>query len=82
MILKRLYDYAHDSADAMMPPGAEAIEIEYIIVIDKEGKFLRFESKRVDKKNVIKFVVKKRVGRTSKPKIGRASCRERVYVLV
>ena len=68
MILKRLYDYAHDSADAMMPPGAEAIEIEYIIVIDKEGKFLRFESKRVDKKNVIKFVVKKRVGRTSKPK--------------
>ena len=40
-------------------------EIGFLIVIDKEGNFLRFEDRRIDKKQAQKFLVKKHVGRTS-----------------
>ena len=66
MILKALYDYYHRSED--LPAfGMELKEIGFIIVIDKFGKFLRFEDRRIDKKSAQKFLVKKSVGRSSAP---------------
>lgn len=64
MILKALYDYYKRSKD-MPVYGREWKEIAFIIVIDKDGRFLRFEDRRNDKKQVQKFLVKKHVGRTS-----------------
>jgi CRISPR-associated protein Csd1 len=43
----------------------ELKEIGFLIVIDKEGHFLRFEDRRIDKKQAQKFLVRKHVGRTS-----------------
>ena len=43
MILKALYDYYHRSGDDVAPFGLEYKEIGFIIVIDRCGKFLRFE---------------------------------------
>lgn len=66
MILKALYDYYHRSED--LPTfGMELKEIGFIIVIDKDGKFLRFEDRRIDKKSAQQFLVKKSVGRSSAP---------------
>lgn len=66
MILKALYDYYHRSED--LPTfGMELKEIGFIIVIDKNGKFLRFEDRRIDKKSAQQFLVKKSVGRSSAP---------------
>ena len=42
-------------------------EIGFLIVIDKNGNFIRFEDRRIDKKQAQKFLVKKSVGRTSAP---------------
>lgn len=67
MILKALYDYYHRSGDAVAPFGLEYKEIGFIIVIDKCGKFLRFEDRRIDKKSAQQFLVKKSVGRSSAP---------------
>ena len=64
MILKALYDYYERSKD-MPVYGREWKEIAFIIVIDKDGRFLRFEDRRKDKKQAQKFLVKKHVGRTS-----------------
>lgn len=64
MILKALYDYYERSKD-MPVYGREWKEIAFIIVIDKDGRFLRFEDRRNDKKQAQKFLVKKHVGRTS-----------------
>lgn len=64
MILKALYDYYHRCGN-LPRPGTELKEIGFLIVIDKEGNFLRFEDRRIDKKQAQKFLVKKHVGRTS-----------------
>ncbi|MDE7419478.1 MAG: type I-C CRISPR-associated protein Cas8c/Csd1 [Muribaculaceae bacterium] len=68
MILKSLYDYAQSQSDAIPPSGMERKEIEFVIVIDSEGKFKRFEHKRIDKKQCVSFLVAKGVKRTSAPK--------------
>ena len=64
MILKALYEYYHRCGD-LPQKGMELKEIGFLIVIDKEGHFLRFEDRRIDKKQAQKFLVKKHVGRTS-----------------
>ncbi len=64
MILQALYDYYHRCGD-LPRKGMELKEIGFLIVIDKNGKFLRFEDRRIDKKQAQKFLVKKHVGRTS-----------------
>lgn len=67
MILQKLYDY-YNRLGTLPPPGSELKEIEFVIVIDKDGVFKRFESKRIDKKKCASFIVPKGVGRTSAPK--------------
>ena len=64
MILQALYDYYH-RCDDLPQKGMELKEIGFLIVIDKDGHFLRFEDRRIDKKQAQKFLVKKHVGRTS-----------------
>ena len=64
MILKALYDYYHRCGD-LPRKGMELKEIGFLIIIDKEGHFLRFEDRRIDKKQAQKFLVKKHIGRTS-----------------
>lgn len=64
MILQALYDYYHRCGD-LPRKGMELKEIGFLIVIDKEGHFLRFEDRRIDKKQAQKFLVRKHVGRTS-----------------
>ena len=64
MILQALYDYYHRCGD-LPRKGMELKEIGFLIVIDKNGKFLRFEDRRIDKKQAQKFLVKKHIGRTS-----------------
>lgn len=64
MILQALYDYYHRCGD-LPRKGMELKEIGFLIVIDKEGNFLRFEDRRIDKKQAQKFLVKKHIGRTS-----------------
>lgn len=64
MILKALYDYYY-RCDNLPRKGMELKEIGFLIVIDKDGHFLRFEDRRLDKKQAQKFLVKKHVGRTS-----------------
>lgn len=66
MILKALYDYYHRSGD-LAPAGMEMNEISFLIVIDKEGQFIRLEDRRIDNKKSSKFLVSKRVGRSSAP---------------
>ena len=66
MILKALYDYYHRSGDLPVL-GMELKEIGFVIVIDKHGKFVRFEDRRIDKKSAQQFLVKKSVGRSSAP---------------
>lgn len=68
MILKSLYDYAQAQSDAMPPRGMERKEIEFVIVIDTDGNFKRFEHRRIDKKKCASFLVAKGVKRTSSPK--------------
>ncbi len=64
MILKALYDYYHRCGN-LPRLGTELKEIGFLIVIDKDGNFLRFEDRRIDKKQAQKFLVRKHVGRTS-----------------
>lgn len=68
MILKSLYDYAQSQTGCIPPSGMEWKEIEFVIVIDAEGRFKRFESRRIDKKRCVSFLVAKGVKRTSAPK--------------
>ena len=64
MILHALYDYYYRCGN-LPQKGMELKEIGFLIVIDKEGRFHRFEDRRIDKKQAQKFLVKKHVGRTS-----------------
>ncbi|MDE6717179.1 MAG: type I-C CRISPR-associated protein Cas8c/Csd1 [Muribaculaceae bacterium] len=68
MILKSLYDYARTHRDSIPPRGMEWKEIENVIVIDSDGQFKRFESKRIDKKHCARFLVAKGIKRASAPK--------------
>lgn len=66
MILRALYDYYHRCGN--LPAfGMELKEIGFIIVIDKNGQFICFEDRRIDKKSAQQFLVKKSVGRSSAP---------------
>lgn len=66
MILKALYDYYKRCGD--LPSfGMEFKEIGFIIVIDKNGRFVRFEDRRIDKNSAQQFLVRKSVGRSSAP---------------
>jgi CRISPR-associated protein Csd1 len=67
MILQALYDYYNRSKGKFPAFGRELKEIGFLIVIDREGRFLRFEDRRKDKKQAQKFLVKKSVGRSSAP---------------
>ncbi|MDE7377249.1 MAG: type I-C CRISPR-associated protein Cas8c/Csd1, partial [Muribaculaceae bacterium] len=60
MILRSLYDYAKAQSD-MPPRGMERKEIEFVIVIDADGNFKRFEHRRLDKKKCQTFLVAKGV---------------------
>lgn len=64
MILKALYDYYHRSDDLPIP-GMEEKEIGFLLVITKEGKFIRLEDCRIDKSHAKTYLVKKHVSRTS-----------------
>ena len=60
MILKALYDYYNrlNALDGSLAPvGFKEQEIPFLIVIDKDGNFLRIEDRRIDKKNSQKFLV-------------------------
>ena len=62
MILKALYDYYQRRGD--LPKfGRELKEIGFLLVIDRNGKFLRFEDRRIDNKHAKAFLVKKSVGK-------------------
>lgn len=66
MILRALYDYYQRCGD--LPAfGMELKEIGFLIVINNNGEFLRFEDRRIDKKSAQLFLVKKSVGRSSAP---------------
>ena len=67
MILKALYDYYLRSGEDVAPLGLEYKQIGFIIVLDKDGHFLRFEDRRLDKKSAQQFLVMKSVGRSSAP---------------
>lgn len=64
MILKALYDY-YNRCGNLPAPGIEEKEIGFVIVISKEGKFLRFEDCRTDKTIGRVYLVKKHVSRSS-----------------
>lgn len=64
MILKALYDY-YNRCGNLSAPGMEEKEIGFVIVISKEGKFLRFEDCRTDKTIGRVYLVKKHVSRSS-----------------
>ncbi len=64
MILKALYDYYNRCGNLPMP-GMEEKEIGFLIVISKQGEFVRFEDCRIDKNHARTYLVKKHVGRSS-----------------
>lgn len=66
MILKALYDY-YERKGNLPRKGMELKEIGFLIVIDKEGNFVRFEDRRIDRNRAQSFLVKKHVNRTSAP---------------
>ena len=67
MILQALYEYYNRSKGSLPAFGRELKEIGFLIVIDRNGNFIRFEDRRIDKKHAQQFLVKKQVGRTSAP---------------
>lgn len=64
MILKALYDYYHRCGD-LPAYGLEEKEIGFLLVLSRDGKFLRFEDCRTGKNHAHTYLVKKHVGRTS-----------------
>lgn len=64
MILKALYDY-YNRCGNLPAPGMEEKEIGFVIVISKEGNFVRFEDCRTDKNQAKTYLVKKHIGRSS-----------------
>lgn len=68
MILKALYDYYKQQESTLPAYGTKMKEIHYIVVINNDGNFVRFESKRIDKKKAAQFCVPKGFKRTAAPK--------------
>ena len=64
MILRKLYDYYHHS-DNMPNMGCEFKEIQFLIVLSKDGDFLRFEDCRIDNRLSRSYRVIKDIDRTS-----------------
>ena len=64
MILKALYDY-YNRCGNLPVPGMEEKEIGFIIVLSKEGRFVRFEDCRMGKSQARTYLVKKHIGRSS-----------------
>ena len=64
MILKALYDY-YNRCDNLPAKGMEEKEIGFLIVLSREGQFLRFEDCRTGKDHARVYLVKKHVGRSS-----------------
>lgn len=68
MILRALYDYYQSRKDSLPSQGTELKEIGFILVLNRNGEFLRFEDRRTaDRKNADLFLVRKSVGRTAAP---------------
>lgn len=67
MILKALYDYYGRCRGTLPAFGRELKEIGFLIVINRDGDFLRFEDRRINNKQAQTFIVKKQLGRTSAP---------------
>lgn len=65
MILKALYDY-YNRCEDLTRKGLEQKEIGYLIVIDKDGSFIRIESRMKDKKTAQTFVVLQTIKRSGK----------------
>jgi len=65
MILRALYDYYNRCVDKLPLYGMANKQIGFIIVIDKEGHFLRFEDRRIDGDTAQTFLVAQPVGRSS-----------------
>lgn len=66
MILKALYDYYNLKKSELAQEGMEFKEIGFIIVIDRNGEFVRIEDRRDEsKKSGSVFLVKQHVSRTS-----------------
>lgn len=67
MILRALYDYYHRCGN-LPQKGMELREIGFLIVLDINGRFVRFEDRRINKVHAQEFLVKKSVERSSAPK--------------
>ena len=65
MILKALYDYYQRSND-LVKKGMELKEIAYLIVVEKDGTFVRIESRMQDNKTASSFLVLQAVKRSGK----------------
>lgn len=65
MILKALYDY-YNRCEGLSAKGLEQKEIGYLIVIDKDGAFVRIESRMKDKKTAQTFLVLQTIKRSSR----------------
>ena len=55
MILKALYDYYQRKSEELPPFGTIFQQIHFILVIDKDGNFLRFEDRRLNKNEASQF---------------------------
>ncbi len=65
MILKALYDYYQVHKNELPNEGLEWVEIEFIILIDKDGNFKGFDDRRNNyNKSATKFLVRKKTKRT------------------
>lgn len=65
MILKALYDY-YNRSEGLTQKGLEQKEIGYLIVIDKDGSFIRIESRMKDRKTAQTFIVLQSIKRSGK----------------
>lgn len=65
MILKALYDY-YNRCDGLAERGLELKEIGYLIVLGKDGTFIRLERRMKDKKTALSFLVLQAVKRSGK----------------
>lgn len=65
MILKALCDYYDLHKDELPSYGLELVEIQFLIVIDYDGRFVRIEDRREDDTHSQKFLVRKKVKRAS-----------------
>ena len=63
MILRALYDY-YNRCKNVAPKGFEYKELGFLIIISKDGDFLRIEDCRIDKKRCNTFLVPKTVNRS------------------